>query len=334
MNDKYYKILGLNINASENDIKKAYRRLAMKYHPDKNPGDPYSEEKFKEIKNAYEKITNKNNENDYNEDFSDFNEEDNSSGVNFNDIFGDFFEDNENDEEYDEYENLNFKINITLEQAAKGFDYSSYFLVWKFCDSCKGEGYINNKNITTCGYCDGNGYFKISKSFINIKQVCGFCKGKGKSNISKCSYCYGNKKIQFNKKINIKIPRGSYNGMKIKVNNKKILGNVFFEIIILKHDIFVLDKSNNIIHNIRLFFTDVLIGKVFIVKNLYNEKIRVVIPKCFDINKKIIFYNKGIYNIKNKKKTNLIIKIIVTFPKKISKLQLEISKKLANCFDK
>ncbi|MGX7582548.1 DnaJ C-terminal domain-containing protein [Candidatus Vidania fulgoroideorum] len=325
----YYEILGINENASEEEIKKAYRRLAMKYHPDKNPGDKNAEEKFKEIKNAYEKLTNKTNENyEYNNFTS------NVSG--FENIFGDFFDDDD-EEEYEPQEII-YKIDINLKQVVDGFLYNNYLDIFKLCNLCNGDLYIYSNKIGLCEYCNGTGSIRISRSFLNIKQFCKFCKGTGRSGIKKCSFCLFKGKIKEKKKISVNIPKGIVSGTKIKCNlkslvdiEKKIYSDVYLEVNVLKHKKFYLDKKTNLHYNLRVFFIDALLGKTFNIKTFY-ENIKINIPNCVSNNKEYVLNNKGIYNLKKKTRGKLIIHVKIFLPKKINENQRKIIKKLKNTF--
>ncbi|MGX7589491.1 DnaJ domain-containing protein [Candidatus Vidania fulgoroideorum] len=329
----YYKILGINKNASDAEIKRAYRKLAMKYHPDKNPDDKNAEEKFKEIKNAYENLTNKNKNDEYNQDnFTDVE-------GNFEDIFENFFEDEEEEEENSDeiYKDIFLDINLTLEQIDKGIIYNDNINIWKMCDYCNGNCYIYNNKIGICEYCNGSGSFRISKGFFNIKQFCKFCNGTGRSNIKKCNFCYFKGKIKIKKKISIKIPKGILNGTKIKLNlrsvynvEKKIYSNIYLKIVIINKKKLYLDKNHNTNYLIKVFFIDALLGNILNI-NILNRKIKLKIPKCIQ-EKKIFIKNKGIYNISKKTNGVLILHIKIIFPKNLNKKQEKILKKLKNTF--
>lgn len=322
----YYKILGIAETATEKEIKTAYRKLAMKYHPDKNPGDTSSEKKFKEIKNAYENLINKNT----NQDFNNFNDK-----TEFGDIFEDIF--GEADEEEEDTDIL-YKINVTLEQAVTGFLYENYIFIWEICSICKGNCYIYNKSNAVCGYCNGVGKYNLAGSFLNINQFCRYCNGTGRSKVRKCYFCLSTGKIKTKKKIQITVPKGICNKEKIKLNLKtlynlenKTYSDIYIEINILKHKIFKIDKHYNIHYNLKVFFVDAILGKTVYIKTLDNV-LKLQIPKCAENNKKLIFKNMGFLINKSKITTDFIVHLKIVLPKTINDNQKNILLKLKESF--
>ncbi|MGX7589633.1 DnaJ domain-containing protein [Candidatus Vidania fulgoroideorum] len=318
--NKYFEILGLKPNASQSEIKTAYRRLAMKYHPDKNPGDKLSEEKFKEIKNAYEVLIGKkecSSENNFN--FESFDDD--------FDIFSNFF-----DEEEEEIPDIFIKLEIPVEKTFNDFNFEKEIFIWDICSVCKGSCYTKSNKYSFCGYCNGSGYSKVTRGFINIKQYCRFCKGQGRSNIKKCIICNGYGKIKKKKKINLTIKRGIMSGKKIKLNLKsiydierKIYSNVYLEVYIKNNKMFKQDKEGNIHYYHKIFFIDAILG----VKNeiyLSNKKIKFKVPSCSKNDDKIIVYDELFKNI--------FIHLKIFFPDKINNEQRNIILNLKNSFYK
>ncbi|MGX7582828.1 DnaJ domain-containing protein [Candidatus Vidania fulgoroideorum] len=330
----YYKILGVDKNSTQEEIKKAYRRLAMKYHPDKNPGDKKSEEKFKEIKEAYEILSNKNN------NFSDnnFEEESYEKDENFGDIFGDFFE--SEDESYYEKKKT-IELRIDLMDSAKGKKIIKNFYYYDFCNKCKGKKYINGK-YSSCLFCNGKGYVINNDIFITIKQSCNYCNGSGMGYLTLCNVCKGTGKIKKNKKVLIKIPKGVVNGYEIPIKDFKCLENVdknifsiiYIKLLFKKNKKFSIDSNNNIYFNLNIFFCDALLGCEKIVENFDNTFLNVKIKSCTKEGDVKIFKGKGIYNKISRKNSDLIVKINIVYPDKLEKKQKKLLSDLNMLFNK
>ncbi|XAO72523.1 MAG: J domain-containing protein [Candidatus Vidania fulgoroideorum] len=336
LNDKYYDILGIDKNSSPEAIKKAYRRLAMKYHPDRNPGNKQCEEKFKQVKEAYEKLTNKSSNN-----YNDIPFEDASSfdfGSQFSDIFDNFFDEYEDEEPMDDIKKDIYKnINVTLEQVFTGTNYKITINQFVLCESCDGNSYVKTSNYNICYSCNGTGFLRRKESFFNIKQICYFCKGLGKSNLVKCKKCLGLGKYNAKKNIVVDIPKGILNKTKIKLKGygnlfdirNKLYGNLIVLVNIKNHDYFKLDKNNNLHTYINVFFTDFILGKHIYVRTL-SGLVKVNINK----KTKVILKNKGIFNSKHSKISNLVVHINVKFPRKLTSFQEKLLVDLDSSFNK
>ncbi|MGX7589768.1 DnaJ C-terminal domain-containing protein [Candidatus Vidania fulgoroideorum] len=333
---KYYKVLGLNENSSLQEVKKAYRRLAMKYHPDRNPGKK-SEEKFKEIKEAYEKITNKNNINT--EEFR-YNDNENN-GYNkdegFEDIFKSFF--NEENYESDFIKEKTLKISISILQGHKGFKYRSQIKLWKICNICEGRKYDDISKTKVCYCCNGIGFIKKVSSFFSIKQQCNKCRGKGILIFDNCKNCKGLGKVKCKETLNLKIPKGVLNGMKFRIEGIKELidlenkayCDIYIEVFLKNKEDLRIDKNGNIHVNVKVGFIDSILGKRINI-NILGENIEIDIPECSQYNEVILISGKG-YNIINSNlRTDLYIHIEIENPKTISKIQKTALVKLKQFF--
>ncbi|MGX7589353.1 DnaJ domain-containing protein [Candidatus Vidania fulgoroideorum] len=334
MLEKYYKILGVNENSSPEAIKKAYRRLAMKYHPDRNRNNKRAEEKFKEINEAYKIITNPEEANSQN-NFNDFNEFNGFDNI-FEDLFG---ESESQDQIYETNKNNYKKIKINLEDASRGSSLTIKIFRNKICENCNGHGSIIGKNFNMCNSCKGTGFHSKHNSFFNIKQICPNCKGMGKINLTKCYNCTGEGIKKIKDILRVNIPRGVLNKTRLKIDgygniydikNKKY-GDLFLDVYIKKHKYFYIDRDYNVNYNLNVFFLDFLLGKFYLVKTL-SGYIKVKIK--YSSLKKIKFKNRGIYNLKNKKISDFIINLKIFFPNKINSKQKGFLMNLKNSFEK
>ena len=217
----FYETLGVAKNASEEEIKKSYRKLAMKYHPDRNPDSKESEEKFKEVKEAYEMLTNPEKREAYDR-YGHAGVDPNMGGGggfgggaggfadSFGDIFGDIFgggggrSRNAGPQVY-RGADLRYNLEITLEQAAHGFDTTIRVPSWDKCDTCHGSGAKPGTSPTTCGTCGGHGQVRMQQGFFSIQQTCPKCHGSGKVITDPCTPCGGAGRIKRNKTLEVKI---------------------------------------------------------------------------------------------------------------------------------
>ncbi|ASS47132.1 Chaperone protein DnaJ [Candidatus Nasuia deltocephalinicola] len=198
MEKDYYKILGIEKDSSEEEIKMAYKKLAMKYHPDRNPGDNQAEEKFKEIKNAYEYLTNKDNQrldsvfedlNFNNMNFSNFSD----TESNLNDVFKIIFT---KDLEKKFNNKIISSVNIDLEQAVYGSNFNIKFFFQIDCNFCSGKGFKLGNNVKVCNKCGGSGIFVINQGLFVFKQKCFKCEGRGYASVIFCKNCDSSGKVE------------------------------------------------------------------------------------------------------------------------------------------
>src|ERR1044071_1894749 len=223
----FYETLGVAKNASEDEIKKSYRKLAMKYHPDRNPDSKESEEKFKEVKEAYEMLTNPEKREAYDR-YGHAGVDPNMGGGGgfggfggaggFGDIFGDIFGGGRRSSGPQVYRgaDLRYNLEITLEQAAHGFDTAIRVPSWDKCDTCHDSGAKPGTQPVTCSTCGGHGQVRMQQGFFSIQQTCPKCHGTGKIIPEPCPSCSGAGRIKRNKTLEVKIPAGIDNGMRIR----------------------------------------------------------------------------------------------------------------------
>jgi len=268
----YYEVLGVAKNADGDEIKKAYRKLAMKYHPDRNPDSKDAEEKFKEVKEAYEMLSEPEKRAAYDQ-YGHAGVDPNMGGFGgaggqgfggfadaFGDIFGDIFGQGgpgggrgggRGGPQVYRGADLRYNMEITLEQAANGFDTQIRVPSWEECEVCHGNGAKPGTKPETCPTCNGSGSVRMSQGFFSIQQTCPKCHGTGSYIPEPCTNCHGSGKLKKTKTLEIKIPAGIEDGMRIRSSgngepgvNGGPAGDLYVEIHIKAHNVFERDGDD------------------------------------------------------------------------------------------
>ena len=223
----YYEILGVSKTAEEREIKKAYKRLAMKYHPDRNQGDKEAEAKFKEIKEAYEVLTDSQKRAAYDQyghaafeqggmggggfgggaDFSDI----------FGDVFGDIFGGGRGRQRAARGADLRYNMELTLEEAVRGVTKEIRIPTLEECDVCHGSGAKPGTQPQTCPTCHGSGQVQMRQGFFAVQQTCPHCQGRGTLIKDPCNKCHGHGRVERSKTLSVKIPAGVDTGDRIRL---------------------------------------------------------------------------------------------------------------------
>jgi len=357
----YYDILGVPRNAEEEDIKKAYRKLAMKHHPDRNQGDKakVSEEKFKEAKEAYEMLTDPQKRAAYDqyghagvdpnmggrggagpEGFGGFAEA-------FGDIFGDIFGGaaagaggrRAGGQQVYRGNDLSYAMEITLEEAARGKDTQIRIPSWDTCETCKGSGAKPGTSPKTCTTCNGSGTVHMRQGFFSIQQTCPHCRGSGKIIPEPCTTCNGAGKIKKQKTLEVKIPAGINEGMRIRSagngepgTNGGPSGDLYIEIRVKAHDIF--ERDGDDLHcTVPVGLTTVTLGGTIEVPTLGGNA-EIDLPEGTQHGKTFRLRGKGIKGIRSSYPGDLYAHIAVETPVKITEHQRKLLKELDESFRK
>ena len=346
----YYDTLGVPKNASDEDIKKAYRKLAMKHHPDRNQGDSkVSEEKFKEAKEAYEMLSDAPKRAAYDqyghagvdpnmrgggpgaEGFGGFAEA-------FGDIFGDVFNGQRAGQGGGGRQayrggDLSYAMEVTLGEAATGKEAQIRIPSWDDCSICHGSGAKPGTKVATCTTCHGHGVVQMRQGFFSVQQTCPQCKGSGKLIPSPCTACHGVGKTKTNKTLEVKIPAGIDAGMRIRSTgngepgtNGGPPGDLYIEIRLKKHDIF--ERDGDDLHcTMPISFTTAALGGEIEVPTLAG-KAAIDIPEGTQAGKQFRLRGKGIKGVRSSYPGDLYCHITVETPVKLTEHQRKLLKEL------
>lgn len=344
----YYEILGVNRDADDSTIKKAYRRLAMKHHPDRNAGNVKSEELFKEAKDAYEILSDPNKRAAYDQ-FGHAGVETNAAGAGagsaqgfaeaFGDIFGDIFGGRGGRSSVHRGSDLRYSLEISLEQAARGTETKIRIPTMDTCDTCHGEGSKPGSKPQTCPTCHGHGQVRMQQGFFSIQQTCPKCHGNGKIITDPCSTCHGTGRVKRHKTLNVKIPAGVDEGDRIRVSgegeagvNGGPPGDLYVVIHLASHPVFQRDGDH--LHcEIPISFTTAALGGEIEVPTLEGHA-RIKVPAETQTGKIFRLRSKGIKGVRSHDKGDLLCHVIVETPVKLTARQKELLEELESISQK
>lgn len=343
----FYEILGVAKNADDDELKKAYRRLAMKHHPDRNPGDKESEERFKEAKEAYEMLSDSEKRAAYDR-FGHAGVDPNAGGggagfagaQGFSDVFGDIFGDifggggrGGNRSNVYRGADLKYSMDISLEEAAAGHKTTIRVPTWNNCGTCDGSGAKPGTSATTCNTCKGQGQVRIQQGFFSVQQTCPRCKGTGKFIPDPCRTCDGVGRVKENKTLEVNIPAGIDDGMRIRSagNGEPGLnggppGDLYVEVQIKEHSVFKRDGDDLHCEVPINFSTAALGGKVGV--PTLGGKAEMDIPEGTQSGKVFRLRGKGIKGVRSSYPGDLYCHLMVETPVRLNDRQKELLREL------
>ena len=337
----FYEVLGVPKNASDDEIKKSYRKLAMKFHPDRNQGDASAEVKFKEAKEAYEMLSDAEKRAAYDQ-FGHAGVDPNMRGPgagaggfggfgeSFGDIFGDIFGQTRRQQaggrQVFRGNDLSYAMEVSLEEAAAGKESEIRIPSFDECDTCHGTGAKAGTSPKTCGTCQGQGVVQMRQGFFSVQQNCPHCRGTGKIITDPCTPCHGQGKIKRQKTLEIKIPAGIDDGMRIRSTgngepgtNGGPPGDLYIEIRIKKHDVFQRDGDD--LHcAVPISFTTAALGGEISVPTLSGEA-AIDLPEGTQTGKQFRLRGKGIKGVRSSFPGDLYCHITVETPVKLTEHQ-------------
>lgn len=351
----YYEVLGVSRDATAEEIKKAYRRLAMKYHPDRNLGDETAKEKFEEVGAAYAALSDPQKRAAYDR----FGKEGlngaaggpdmgGMGGMNgadifgsvFGDIFGDMFRNQAGGGRADARsyaypgEDLQYELTITLEDAAKGMKPEIRVPVWDTCETCHGSGCKPGTSKTTCPHCGGRGTVRMSQGFFSVEQTCPHCHGTGQVIKDPCPDCGGTGHQRKTKTLQVNIPAGIDDGQRIRLSgmggpgtNGGEPGDLYVVVHVKPHDLFRREGSNLYVDQPISFVLAALGGEIT-VPSLDGES-RITLPEGTQTGQVFRLRGKGIKNLRSGAKGDLFCRVYVETPVNLSAEQ----KKILKSFD-
>lgn len=341
----YYETLGVSKNASEADIKKAYRRLAMKHHPDRNPGDAEAEAKFKEAQDAWDVLSDSQKRAAYDQ-FG-------HAGVGgaagggghggfggggqggFGDIFGDVFGDmfgggggRGGQQQSYRGADLRYELEIDLEEAVFGAEKTIKFPTRSSCDSCHGNGCAAGSSPQKCGTCNGVGQVRMQQGFFSVQQTCPNCRGRGEMITNPCSSCHGSGQVRKTKTLQVKIPAGVDTGDRIRLSGEGEpgersgpAGDLFVEMVVREHSLFTRDGDN--LHcDIPISFATAALGGEIEVPTL-GGRVTLKVPPETQSGKVFRLRGKGVKSVRSSVTGDLYCRTAVEVPVNLTREQRE-----------
>jgi molecular chaperone DnaJ len=343
----YYDILGVSRNASDEDLKKAYRKLALKFHPDRNPGDKSAEEKFKEVSEAYEVLSDSKKRQAYDQfghqrpmDFgggfqqpsADFKDVNYFQDL-FGDMFGDIFSTGREEPRQTRGSHLRYTIHIDLEEAATGTEKKISFMRQRACSTCHGTGTRGGDIPPPCPACHGQGTVRQNQGFFSTSQPCPQCRGFGTVIKNPCPTCRGERHVQSPAKLAVTIPAGVQNNQRLKLRDEGDIGpyggppgDLFVVVNIKEHSLFK-RQGDDIYLDVPLSFVDAALGSMVQVPTLTGF-VELKIPSGTSSGKLFRLKGKGFPRLGNHDKGDMFIRVVIDMPPKLSKEQEELLKQL------
>ncbi|MGA8006231.1 MAG: molecular chaperone DnaJ [Burkholderiales bacterium] len=332
----YYEVLGVNRDASEEEIKKAYRRLAMKWHPDRNPDNPKAEEHFKEANEAYEVLTSAEKRAAYDQygHAGVHPQGATRGGAGFGDVFSDIFGEifgGQRGGRSTVYRgaDLRYNLQITLEQAAHGFETKIRIPSTAECEECAGSGARKGTQAQTCPTCQGAGQVRISQGPFSIAQTCPRCHGSGKIIPHPCGTCGGTGRVKLQKTLSVRIPAGVDEGDRVRLSgegepgvNGGPPGDLYVQVQIKQHPVFQRDHDDLHCEMPVSFATAALGGEIEI--PTLDGSARIKVPAETQSGKVFRLRGKGIVGVRSRSAGDLFCHVVVETPVKLTERQKEL----------
>ena len=343
----YYDVLGVSKSSTPDQIKSAYRKLAVKYHPDKNKGDKSAEEKFKEASEAYHVLSNAERKQNY-DSFGHAAFENSGGGrggfgnfdfsSHFSDIFEDFFGEGFGGGRRSRRSNnrgsdLRYDLSITLEEAYTSKKQDIKFSTSEKCDTCKGSGSKPGHDAESCSMCGGHGQVRSNQGFFTVQQTCPQCSGSGEQITNLCSSCGGQGKKQATKRLSVTIPKGVDDGTRIRLAGKGEAGSrgagngdLYLFINVYSHDLFK-RSDENLFFECPISIADAALGTSIEIPTIDGGKAKVKIPSGTQSGKQFRLKGKGMPYMRGSGTGDLYVQVNTEVPVSLNKEQKELLEK-------
>ena len=343
----YYDVLGVDKSADKNDVKRAYRKLAMKYHPDRNPDDEKAAAAFREVTEAYEVLADEEKRARYDQ-YGHAGVDDQMGGFgaggfqsshayqDFGDLFGSVFGDafGGGGQQHNQGSDLRYNLNITLEEAALGKEVELEIPKHESCDTCSGSGARPGTNPVPCSTCGGHGQVQMQQGFFAVRRTCPSCQGAGKKIESPCVSCGGTGRKKVKKNLKVKIPAGVYDGAQVRVGGEGEAGtqggapgDLFIVVRIKEHAMFERDGAD--LHcEMPITFPQATLGAEVDAPTL-DGKVKIRIPAGTESGRVFRLRGHGVKDVRVHQKGDLFVRVQIAVPKKLTAKQEELLKAFA-----
>jgi molecular chaperone DnaJ len=343
----YYETLGVSKSAEEKEIKKAYKKLAMKFHPDRTQGDKAKEETFKEIQEAYEILKDDQKRAAYDQyGHAAFEQGGHGGGGHgghgdFGDAFGDIFGDifggggrgRGRQSRAQRGSDLRYNVELNLEDAVKGKSLEIKVPTFVSCEACDGSGAKKGTSAKTCSTCHGHGQVQMRQGLFAVQQTCPTCSGKGKVISSPCTSCRGQGRVEKTKTLSVKIPPGVDTGDRIRLSGEgeagehgAPAGDLYVQVNVRDHDIFVRDE-NHLYCEVPISFVTAALGGEIEVPTL-GGKVKLKVPKETQTGKMFRLRGKGVKSVRSAITGDLMCKVVLETPVNLSGDQSDLLRQL------
>jgi len=341
----YYETLGVDRNATDEEIKKAFRKLALKHHPDRNPGDKDAEERFKQINEAYACLGDPQKKSNYDR----FGTADGMGGPGmggfggfgdvfedlFGDVFGRFTGARRGGPRPVRGSDLRYDIEISLEEAALGTERDIRIPRRFTCETCGGNGAQPGTAPSTCRACHGRGEIRMQQGFFSIARTCGQCGGRGTVISNPCPDCRGTGKVTRERDISVKMPAGVDTGTRLKMTAEGELGSLggppgdlYIVVTVADHPRFVRD-GDHLVSDFRLSFAQAVLGADVKVPTLDGKSASLHIPPGTESHSVFHIRGKGMPSLRSPRRGDLLVRVVIDVPKRLSEKQKLLLKEFA-----
>jgi molecular chaperone DnaJ len=340
--EDYYQLLGVSRNASDDEIKKSFRRLAMKFHPDRNRDNPEAEEQFKKVKEAHDVLSDPKKRSAYDQ-FGHAGVDPSMGGGqgfgggNFSDIFGDVFGDifggggSRGRGGPQRGSDLRYNLEITLEEAVAGTEVKIQIPTLINCKSCDGSGANKGSSVTTCPTCHGHGAVRMQQGFFAVQQTCPTCRGSGKQIKDPCKSCHGQGRVQDTKTLSVKVPAGVDTGDRIRLSGEgeagesgAPAGDLYVQVNVKDHAIFTRDGAN-LYCEVPISFPKACLGGEVEVPTLAG-KVALKIPAETQTGRMFRLSGKGVKPVRGGAVGDLMCRVRIETPVHLNKEQIDLIK--------